>query len=273
MSNTNSCRAVLRYPGSKWRIAFQLCEYIPKHHSYLEPYFGSGAVFFTKQPSAIETINDLDLDVVNLFSCLRDNPDKLASMIYATPYARYIYDRQFNEQPDLDPYEKALGFLIKCWMGHGYRTNGYKVGWKNDVQGRERAYSLLNWQILPDWVLLAADRLKQAQIECMPAIDLIRRFDYENVFMYVDPPYVLSTRAGKQYKHEMADKDHMELLDVLLDSKAKIMLSGYAHPLYDEKLKEWKRIELKNQSTSGKVTTEIIWMNYRIGSYVQQTLF
>lgn len=273
MSNTNSCRAVLRYPGSKWRIAFQLCEYIPKHHSYLEPYFGSGAVFFTKQPSAIETINDLDLDVVNLFSCLRDNPDKLASMIYATPYARYIYDRQFNEQPDLDPYEKALGFLIKCWMGHGYRTNGYKVGWKNDVQGRERAYSLLNWQILPDWVLLEADRLKQAQIECMPAIDLIRRFDYENVFMYVDPPYVLSTRAGKQYKHEMADKDHMELLDVLLDSKAKIMLSGYAHPLYDEKLKEWKRIELKNQSTSGKVTTEIIWMNYRIGSYVQQTLF
>ena len=273
MSNTNSCRAVLRYPGSKWRIASQLCEYIPKHHSYLEPYFGSGAVFFTKQPSAIETINDLDLDVVNLFSCLRDNPDKLASMIYATPYARYIYDRQFNEQPDLDPYEKALGFLIKCWMGHGYRTNGYKVGWKNDVQGRERAYSLLNWQILPDWVLLAADRLKQAQIECMPAIDLIRRFDYENVFMYVDPPYVLSTRAGKQYKHEMADKDHMELLDVLLDSKAKIMLSGYAHPLYDEKLKEWKRIELKNQSTSGKVTTEIIWMNYRIGSYVQQTLF
>lgn len=273
MSNTNSCRAVLRYPGSKWRIAFQLCEYIPKHHSYLEPYFGSGAVFFTKQPSAIETINDLDLDIVNLFSCLRDNPDKLASMIYATPYARYIYDRQFNEQPDLDPYEKALGFLIKCWMGHGYRTNGYKVGWKNDVQGRERAYSLLNWQILPDWVLLAADRLKQAQIECMPAIDLIRRFDYENVFMYVDPPYVLSTRAGKQYKHEMADKDHMELLDVLLDSKAKIMLSGYAHPLYDEKLKEWKRIELKNQSTSGKVTTEIIWMNYRIGSYVQQTLF
>ena len=273
MSNTNSCRAVLRYPGSKWRIAFQLCEYIPKHHSYLEPYFGSGAVFFTKQPSAIETINDLDLDVVNLFSCLRDNPDKLASMIYATPYARYIYDRQFNEQPDLDPYEKALGFLIKCWMGHGYRTNGYKVGWKNDVQGRERAYSLLNWQILPDWVLLAADRLKQAQIECMPAIDLIRRFDYENVFMYVDPPYVLSTRAGKQYKHEMADKDHMELLDVLLDSKAKIMLSGYAHPLYDEKLTEWKRIELKHQSPSGKVTTEIIWMNYRIGSYVQQTLF
>ena len=160
MSNTNPCRAVLRYPGSKWRIASQLCEYIPEHHSYLEPYFGSGAVFFTKSPSAIETVNDLELDVVNLFSCLKNNPNKLSAMIYATPYARYIYDQQFVEQTYADPYEKALSFLIKCWMGHGYRTNGYKVGWKNDVQGRERAYSLLNWQKLPAWVLQAAERLK-----------------------------------------------------------------------------------------------------------------
>lgn len=59
-------RAVLKYPGSKWRIAEWIVEQIPPHHSYIEPYFGSGAVFFKKQPSNIETINDLDDDVVNL---------------------------------------------------------------------------------------------------------------------------------------------------------------------------------------------------------------
>jgi DNA adenine methylase len=140
MSNTNAYRAVLRYPGSKWRIVKQLCDMIPEHKSYLEPYFGSGAVFFTKQPSRIETINDLDLDVVNLFSCLQEDPEKLASMIYATPYSRYLYEQQYISLPVMEPYQKALSFLIKCWMGHGYRTNG----WKNDIQGREKAYAVLN---------------------------------------------------------------------------------------------------------------------------------
>lgn len=85
--SSNELRSVLRYPGSKWRLAKKICGMIPEHKSYLEPYFGSGAVFFTKPPSRIETINDLDMDVVNLFACLRKNPNKLAAMIYATPYA------------------------------------------------------------------------------------------------------------------------------------------------------------------------------------------
>lgn len=70
-------KAVLKYPGSKWRIAQNIISMIPNHHSYLEPYFGSGAVFFTKDPSAIETINDLDNDIPNLFKCIRNDPERL----------------------------------------------------------------------------------------------------------------------------------------------------------------------------------------------------
>ena len=53
-------RTVLKYPGSKWNIALRLVELIPEHHSYVEPFFGSGAVLFNKPVSDIETINDLD---------------------------------------------------------------------------------------------------------------------------------------------------------------------------------------------------------------------
>lgn len=68
----------LKYPGIKWRIADRLVEMIPPHHTYCEPFFGSGAVFFQKQPSDIEIINDMDNDVVNLFTCIRNDAEKLA---------------------------------------------------------------------------------------------------------------------------------------------------------------------------------------------------
>ena len=65
-------RTVLKYPGSKWRIADWIIALMPPHKSYLEPFFGSGAVFFRKDPSRIETINDLDGEIVNLFRVIRE---------------------------------------------------------------------------------------------------------------------------------------------------------------------------------------------------------
>lgn len=71
-------KSILQYPGSKWRIAKQIVSLLPPHHTYLEPYFGSGAVLFNKSRSDIETINDLDENVVNFFQWLKNDPEKLA---------------------------------------------------------------------------------------------------------------------------------------------------------------------------------------------------
>lgn len=128
-------RTILKYPGSKWNIASKLVELIPEHHSYVEPFFGSGAVLFNKPVSDIETINDLDHDVVNLFRCIQEDAEHLSRMVMVTPFSREKYEDTYkkdmseNTLPD-EPYYKALRFLIQCWQGHGFRTNGYKVGWK-----------------------------------------------------------------------------------------------------------------------------------------------
>ena len=163
--------------------------------------------------------------------------------------------------PD-EPYHKALRFLIQCWQGHGFRTNGSKVGWKNDVQGRERAYALWNWYRLPGWIIDIAERLRMVQIENRPAVEVIERFNYSNVFMYIDPPYVLGTRTGKQYKHEMSDSDHEELLKLLLQSKAKIMLSGYESEMYNDYLNGWEKKQFSSCAEHGKPRMETVWMNY-----------
>ena len=269
-------RSVLKYPGSKWNIAEQIVDLIPEHHSYVEPFFGSGAVFFKKKPSDIETINDLDSDVVNLFRCIRTDSERLAKLVMATPFAREVYDGQFDgsltDTVYIDSFERAAGFLIKCWQGHGFRTNGYKVGWKNDVQGRERMYALWNWYRLPEWIIDIAERLRTVQVENKPAIEVIKRFNYENVFMYLDPPYVLGTRTAKQYRHEMTDGEHEELLKLIHSSNAMVMISGYESELYNDYLHDWNKVSLNSCAEYGGKRTEVLWMNFD-NSVKQMSLF
>lgn len=256
-------RSVLRYPGSKWNIASQLVQLIPEHHTYVEPFFGSGAVLFNKQQSNIEMVNDLDSNVVNLFHCIQEDAQNLARMVMTTPFSREIYEVTYrNAYDNDDSYQKALKFLIQCWQGYGFRTDGSKVGWRNDVQGRERAYALWNWYRLPEWLIDIAERLRMVQIENRPALEVIERFNYSNVFMYIDPPYMLHTRTGKQYNYEMTDSDHEELLKMLLQSKAKIMLSGYESDMYNDYLAGWGKKQFSSYAEHGKPRTETVWINY-----------
>lgn len=136
--------AIFRHPGSKWSIADWIISHFPEHHSYLEPFFGSGAVLFNKPRSNIETVNDLDGNVVNLFCWIKTDPEKLAHEIYYTSYARQIYDAAFAAEPT-DSLQQAVNFYVRLNMGHGFRTTGERVGWKNDIQGREKAYAAKDW--------------------------------------------------------------------------------------------------------------------------------
>ena len=255
--------AILKYPGAKWRIADWIIENMPTHHSYVEPFFGSGAVFFNKPLSNIETINDLDGEVVNFFEVVRDMSEELAAKIYMTPYARAVYGGVY-EQPHvttISKLDRALRFCIKINMSHGFRSNS-KVGWKNDIQGREKSYALQVWNKLPEIVMRAAERLKEAQIEQRPALDVIKRFNHPRCLIYCDPPYLLRTRRGKQYNIEMSDRDHEELLHALLVSKSKVMISGYESDLYNDALKGWRKKTGYSLTQSMRKAKEVIWMNY-----------
>lgn len=256
-------KAIVKYPGSKWGIAKWIVDFFPEHHSYLEPFFGSGAVLFNKPRSHIETVNDWDGDVVNLFEWIKKDPERLAKEIYYTPYARQVYEEAFNRITGNSLY-RAVNFCIRLNMGHGFRTNGKKVGWKNDIQGRERGYAAKDWTELPERLTEAAERLRGVQIECRPAVEVIQRFNYNNVLIYADPPYLLETRCGKQkqYRKEMTDKDHAELLEVLKVHKGPAVVSGYDSELYREILKSWHKEEKFSRSQGGNKTKEILWMNF-----------
>lgn len=254
-------KAIIKYPGSKWSIADWIINFFPEHHTYLEPFLGSGAVLFNKTRSDIETVNDLDGNVTNLFEWIKRDPERLAKEVYYTPYARQVYQESFRRIPE-NSLCKAVHFLIKLNMGHGFRTNGQQVGWKSDIQGREKAYAAADWTTLPERILEAAERLRGVQIEQRPAIDVIARYNFPNVLIYADPPYMLETRHGKQYKEEMTDKDHEALLTLLKLHKGPVLISGYESELYNEMLKDWHREETFCYSQVCSKKREMLWMNF-----------
>ncbi len=264
--------AIFKYPGAKWSLADWIIDHFPPHHSYVEPFFGSGAVLFTKRRSNIETVNDLDGDVINLFDWIRKDPERLASTIYWTPYARQVYDRAYADmKSETDSFQRAVNFYVRMMMGHGFRTTGEKVGWKNDVQGREAAYAAKYWCQTPEVIRQAAERLRGVQIENRPALEIISRFNFPNVLIYADPPYLLGTRHGKQYRHEMTDRDHIDLLDTLKAHRGPVVLSGYDSPLYNDALRGWYRDEATAIVQTATRRREVIWMNFE--PVIQERLF
>ena len=256
--------ALIRYPGSKWRIAKKIVSIMPPHHSYLEPFFGSGAVLFNKAPSAIETVNDIDGDVVNFFTVLREHPEELSRLISLTPYARDVFDDAYHNR-GAEPLDKAYRFAIRSKMSHGFKMHT-KSGFKMDVQGREKAYCVNDWNRLPGDLMNAALRLKDVQIENRPALDLISRFNYDNVLIYADPPYLPDTRCCTQYVHEMSQQDHADLLWALLSHKGPAILSGYPSDMYDEMLRGWKKIEIVSYNQNCDRRIEVLWCNFDVSN-------
>ena len=102
-------------------------------------------------------------------------------------------------------------------------------------------------------------------------MELIQRFNFPNVLIYADPPYVLGTRHGKQYRHEMTDIQHEELLNALLSHRGPVLLSGEKSDNYRDMLAGWRREEIAERGQTSGVRTEVLWMNFV--PMLEETLF
>lgn len=249
---------VLKYPGSKTRVAPWIVEHIPEHKVYLEPFFGGGAVFFNKSPAYLETVNDISEEVYNYFQVLRDCPEELMLKIHLTTFSRAEYEHCYEYTEDR--VERARRFAVRCCQGFGC-SNRYKNGWRNS-KSKMSPVTYKFWNEFPEILRQASERLKEAQIECKPAVELIKQYNKEEVFIYADPPYLLSTRKGYLYENEMTDEEHEELLMTLKEHKGKVMISGYDNKLYNELLKGWRISTCRAVAENSTMRTEKIWMNY-----------
>lgn len=262
-------KRILNYVGSKWNMAKWIIQQMPEHNVYLEPYFGSGAVLFNKPASKIETVNDIDGNIVNLFKVIRENPKELAQTIEFTPYSREEYYQSFESlRQDLSDVERARFFLIRCWMARGGKTSD-RTGWRHNID-IATINALPDWNCLPGTILEATNRLKKVQIECQDATALIERYNRNDCLIYADPPYVLETRTKRHYAHEMNDGQHTKLLETLNNHNGFVILSGYDNELYNDLLNGWTKLTKMAQTESAQSKQEVLWLNPNVSKKKSQ---
>jgi DNA adenine methylase len=252
---------LLRYTGAKWQLADWLTEQFPPHYIYVEPFAGSGSVFFRKPVSPIEVLNDLDSEIVNFFRVLRERPNELIIQIDRTPFSFEEYEASYEIA--IDPLERARRFYVRCWQAFG-NSGVRKTGWRRQLNGKRGTTITDEWARL-DGLYRGAAALKHAQIDQLEAVECIEKYDSPTTFFYCDPPYVLSSRSQgknrKRYIHEMDDAGHRRLADALHQIKGMAMISGYDSPLYRELYADW-RVTSKTTTTNGNSTaTEFLWIS------------
>lgn len=268
---TKPTRPALRYLGGKWKLAPWIVQHFPPHRVYVEPFGGAASVLLRKPRSAGECYNDLDGNVVNLFEVLRDPTlsAELCRRISLTPFARDEYDLAFKACAE--PVERARRLIVRSYMGHGsssavaLRSTGFRASLVN----RKGALPAGEWPGLPEALRAVAERMKGVLIENRPALAIIDRYDDDDTLIYLDPPYVPETRSAKRrggkafhaYAHEMTVADHQQLLQRILEAKAKVLISGYESPLYDGALTGWHRVEIGTHADGALDRTEVLWIS------------
>ncbi len=262
----------LSYYGGKTTLAARLVALFPPHGHYVEPFAGSLAVLLAKPRSPMETVNDLDGDLMTFWRVLRDQPDDLMRVCALTPHSRAEHQLSYDLGSCSD-LESARRVWVRLTQGRNGTMR--RTGWRHYQKPSGSSVSMPGYLAgYVDRIPSVAGRLAGVSLEARDALTLIGVYgQHPGVLLYCDPPYLASTRGwGNNYGVEMRTAEqHSALAGALLGCKAAVVLSGYASPLYDDGLyRDWHRAELSawtgNGIRDGRTKSdgdrvEVVWSN------------
>jgi DNA adenine methylase len=251
-------RPLFSYAGSKARQARWHVTLFATAQRYVSVFGGLACELIYRKPIGMEVWNDLDGDLHNMFSVIRDEQscEELKRLLFWTPDGR----RQFGEckqmLDDPDPVCRAWAFLMVASTGD-MRSYVRKRHWYNSKHLLCSLPERLDW-----W----SRRLQRVKLECLSWENVIDRYDQDGTLLYLDPPYHPGTLTSpsKLYRHVLSAQEHVELLARLRRCKARVLLCGYPHPTYDSVLSDWVQMETRCKCVMGSrgARCEKVWLNY-----------
>ena len=259
------------YYGGKYSHLDWLLPLLPKTRHYCEPFGGSAAILLNRDPSPIETYNDIDGEVVNFFKVLRNQSDDLIKAIALTPFSREEFKIAISSKSEeMTELERARRFFVRArQVRTGLAQTASSGRWAHCVLTSRAgmAGAVSRWLGSVDRLPEIAQRLLRVQIENCPAINVIQRYDSKETLFYCDPPYPHSSRGDSNaYGYEMNDDEHRQLAKVLHEVEGRVALSSYRCRLMEELYGDWYCIEeqTKNCHSVKSPRIETLWVNYDV---------
>ena len=214
----------ITYYGGKQTLLKHILPLIPEHILFTEPFCGGCAVFFAKEPSQCEVINDMNRELINFYRISKTKYSELNAMIEGTLHSRdtHSHARHIMTYPDFfSDVERAWAVWVCSKMGFASMLDG-TFGY--DRTGTT-ALKILNSKA--NFTEELCDRLKRVTIENEDGLRVITRYDSEDAFHFVDPPYVGSDCG--HYAGSFNEEDFQKLLKILSEVKGKFMLTMFPH--------------------------------------------
>jgi len=259
----------IRYYGSKGGFQNEILNRFPKpetYDTYIEAFGGGASVLFAiQEPKSIEIYNDIEENVYSLMKVLQDETlfEQFKRLCDLTHHSRQLNEEyRLKLKEDISIVDRAFMFFYLTRTSFN-GLGGYSCPL---VIRRNMSKGVSDYLSAIDKLYDVHQRLSRVQIENIDGVELLKKHNKENVFCYLDPPYALETRTKARYKCDFTNEQQTQLVNLLLNSKQKILLSGY-------KCNEYRRLESngwKCEDFNVKITkggksvskTETLWFNY-----------
>jgi DNA adenine methylase len=237
---------LLKRFGSKARIAKQLIELLPEHNIYVEVFGGTAIVLIMKPISPVEVYNDIDGELVNFFTVLRERPDELIARCFFQPYARSDFQKYRSEPPPDDPVERAARYMYlvnSAFRFHDYRSNTFAT---YTAGSGKKSSQARRWTSKVGKLVLVAMRFRDVIIENRDFEEIINNYDRPETVFFCDPPYT-------QGVFSWDFSEHLRLARCLKNIKGKFLLTIDDSPLSRQLYKDFNLVAVIETQNGMKV--------------------
>ena len=244
--------------GWKSKLAKDIIQLFPEHKHYVEVFGWWLSVLFAKQPSKLETVNDINNDLVNLWEIIKNYPQSLSHQLNMLFVSRVIFNNiKLKKYTPRNHIEKAAYFYYLISQSFWSKGDNFAMSSKSWRKPKNLWKSFTKW----------TDRLKFVTIENMSFEKLLLKYDSKDTFFYLDPPYY---NFENYYESWFEKSQHLLLRATLKNIQWKFLLSYNDCKEISELYKDFnistsKDIEYtlwKNVHWQRKVVNELYITNY-----------